>query len=95
MDVHHRAKSKRWFLSLAELGPELASEQGKHLRDGIWELRVIVQRHQHRFLYSFREDVVVVTNAFLKKTKKVPIQEIERARTVMADWVNRRCWEDL
>lgn len=48
MDINHQAKAKRWFVALAEMGPELPEEYGKHLRDGVWELRVIIQHHQHR-----------------------------------------------
>mgnify|MGYP001594030421 CR=1 FL=1 len=95
LDVPHQAKAKRWFVSLAEMGPELPNEYGKHLRDGVWELRIILQRHQHRFLYSFWKDVIVVTNAFLKKTREVPDVEIERSRKAMADWISRRGWEEL
>ena len=53
MNINHQAKAKRWFIALAEMGPELPEDYGKHLRDGVWELRIIMQRHQHRFLYAF------------------------------------------
>lgn len=95
MDIHHQAKTKRWFKALAELGPELPQDYGKHLRDGIWELRVIVRHHQHRFLYFYWEDVIVVTNAFLKKSREVPEGEIETSRRLMSEWIKRRGWELL
>ena len=95
MTIDHQAKAKRWFIALAEEGPDLPAEYGKHLRDGVWELRIIIQHHQHRFLYSFWENIVVVTNAFLKKTRDVPKREIERSRKCMADWISRRGWENL
>lgn len=95
LNVAHQAKVKRWFVALAELGPEIPKEYGKHLRDGVWELRVIIQHHQHRFLFSFWEKIVVVTNAFLKKSAAVPESEIEESRKLMADWISRKCWEDL
>jgi phage-related protein len=93
MDVRHRAKAKRWFIGLAESGPDLPPELGKHLRDGIWELRVIIQHHQHRFLYFFWKDVIVVTNAFLKKSPGVPEDELDRSRKAMKDWILRRSGE--
>ena len=93
MDVHHQAKLKRWFLALAELGQALPIEYGKHLRSGIWELRIAIHHHQHRFLYSFWKDMIVVTSAFLKKTGKVPTAEIEKSRKAMADWISRKGWE--
>ena len=95
MDVRHQAKAKRWFIALAEMGSGLPPEFGKHLRDGVWELRIIIRHHQHRFLYCFWTGIIVVTNAFLKKSAEVPAVEIERARRAMADWVRRRGWEDV
>ncbi len=95
MDINHQAKAKRWFKALAELGPELPDEYGKYLRDGVWELRIIILHHQHRFLYSFWKEFVVVTNAFLKKSPEVPAAEIERSKSSMSDWVSRRGWENL
>lgn len=95
MDIHHQAKAKRWFIALAEMGPDLPSDYGEHLRDGVWELRVIIQHHQHRFLYSYWKYIIVVTNAFLKKSREVPEGEIEKSRELMADWISRRGWEDL
>lgn len=95
MDINHQAKAKRWFKALAELGPDLPEEYGKHLCDGVWELRLIIQHHQHRFLYSFWKDLIVVANAFLKKSAEVPKAEIEKSQKAMADWILRRGWEDL
>ena len=95
MDINHQAKAKRWFMALAEMGPELPEEYGKHLRDGVWELRVIVLHHQHRFLYMFHGDIILVTNAFLKKSWAVPAAEIEKALKAAVDWKARRGWEGI
>lgn len=45
--------------------------------------------------YLFWEDVIVVTNAFLKKSEKVPEGEIEKALRAMFDWVEKRGWEKI
>lgn len=95
MDINHQVKAKRWFMALSEMGPELPADYGEHLRDGVWELRIIIQRHQHRFLYSFWKGIVVVTNAFLKKSRVVPAVEIERSRRAMAEWIRHRGWEEI
>lgn len=95
MDINHQAKAKRWFTALAELGSEMPEEYGKYLRDGIWELRLIILHHHHRFLYFFRREIIVVTNAFLKKSAAVPEKEIRAAKKAMSDWTSRRGWEDL
>ncbi|PCI39209.1 MAG: hypothetical protein COB53_03625 [Elusimicrobia bacterium] len=95
MNIQHQAKSKRWFQALAKMGPDLPEDYGKHLQDGVWELRVILQHHQHRFFYSFWKNIIVVTNAFLKKSRVLPKAEIEKSRKAMADWISRKGWEDL
>jgi len=35
LNLNHQAKAKRWFIALAEMGPELPEDYGKHLRDGV------------------------------------------------------------
>ena len=85
---------KRWLIALAASGPNLPRDYGKPLRDGVWELRIVIGHHQHRLLYSFQEDIIVVTNAFLKKSAAVPGIEIEKARRAMADWIARRGWHE-
>jgi phage-related protein len=95
MSPSHQAKAKRWFVALAELGPEIPRDYGKRLRDGVWELRIVIEHHQHRFLYSFWKDIVLVTGAFLKKSRAVPDDQIEKSRKALADWVGRGCWEEL
>ena len=95
MDKNHQTKAKLRFSALSKFGPEVSVEHGKHLRDGVWELRIIYQHHQHRFLYMFWGHIIVVTNAFLKKSAKVPEGEIERARRAMSEWIERRGWEAI
>lgn len=89
MSEPHQAKAKRWFIELTRKGPALTAPYGKYLRDGVWELRVIIGHHQHRFLYGFHKDVVIVTNAFLKKCAAVPDDEIGAARKALVDWIRR------
>ena len=71
-------------------GDKLERPITAYLEDGIHELRVIVERHQHRILYFFHgKTIVVLTNAFLKKDGKVPKSEIRRAKAARADWLIR------
>ena len=71
---------------LEELGPRLRRPGADYLRDGIYELRFNSQRMQYRILYFFDGAEVVLTNAFVKKTNKVPREEIERAIRRWAKW---------
>lgn len=72
-------KATELIALLEERGHTLGMPHTKVLRDGIWELRVIVQRVQHRILYAFvGKNVVLLTNG-LTKTSKVPAKEIDKA----------------
>lgn len=52
----------------------------KHLRDGIFELRV---RHTNKIIRSlyfyFVDKMIIFTNGIVKKTSKIPNSEIEKA----------------
>lgn len=95
MKPAHQAKAKKWMALLEERGPNLPRPYADAVAPGIRELRVPIEHHQHRFLHSFHSKIIVMTNAFLKKTDRVPDQEIEKSRKAFVDWTNRRGWEDL
>ncbi len=91
-----RGQSKRvrgeagWLLERLEReGNSLERPVTDFLDDGIYELRVIVDRQQHRILYFFNKEIIVATHGFLKKTPKVPKEQIERAKRIRADWLAR------
>ena len=48
--------------------------------DGIWEIRIFFNKNKYRFL-CFRHEgkLVILTNAFLKKTDKTPKKEVKLA----------------
>ena len=65
---------------LKTVGIGLRRPQGDYLRDGIYELRVVLSGDKTRTLYFFcYETNIVLTHTFIKSTKKVPDKEIERA----------------
>src|SRR5437879_4416910 len=64
---------------LRELGHELRRPEAGYLRDGIYELRVRLQRVNYRMLYFFHRDAAVVLSHGLVKEKRVPPKEIDRA----------------
>lgn len=74
---------------LEKEGNTLERPATDYLDDGIYELRVIVDRKQHRILYFFNKSIIVATHAFLKKSKRVPKEEIDRAKRIRADWLAR------
>jgi phage-related protein len=70
-----RVKTER----LRELGYELRRPEADFLRDGIYELRVRLQRVNYRMLYFFHRDTAVVLSHGLVKERQVPSKEIDRA----------------
>jgi phage-related protein len=59
--------------------------------DGIYEVRVITTQKSIRIL-CFQDEgkLVVLTNAFVKKTQKTPKKEIELAEKLKNDYLNKK-----
>src|SRR2546428_4646830 len=65
---------------LTRRGHELERPAASYLGDGIYELRIKVERLHYRALYFFHgRAAVVLSHGFLKKQSAVPPIEIERA----------------
>jgi phage-related protein len=64
---------------LNELGHELRRPEADYLRDGIYELRVRLQRINYRILYFFHRNQAAVVSHGIVKEKRVPPEEIELA----------------
>lgn len=76
---------------LAEKGSALREPYSKHLDDGIFELRRKVASDIVRLLYFFNEGkLIVVTNGFIKKTRKTPAKEIALAKKRRRDYLMRK-----
>jgi phage-related protein len=84
-----RAKAAKFMALLAVMGPDLPRPYADVLRDKIRELRVPYGSLQIRLLYFFAGQKIIMTNGFLKKTGKIPSEEIDRAVRRMADWLSR------
>ncbi len=73
------AKAIRTIELLEEFGNDLGMPHSRHMAHGLLELRVRGTR-EVRIFYCFHKDKAVLLHAFIKKTQKSPIQEIDRAR---------------
>lgn len=90
LDKSMRAKMLRTIQMLKALGYELREPYSKPLGDGIFELRAQVGNNISRVLYFFIVGQrVILTNGFIKKTKKTPEREIELAKKYRSDYLNR------
>ena len=75
---------------LEEKGTELRLPYSESLGDGIFELRCKQGSNITRTLYFFYYGgKIIITNGFVKKTKKTPRKEIKIAKERRADWINR------
>ncbi len=64
---------------LGELGYELHRPEADYLRDGIYELRIRLQRTNYRILYFFHREAAVVLAHGLTKKREVPSPGIGKA----------------
>jgi len=90
LPVKLKAKVFRDIELLEEFGAELTMPHSKHLKEGIYELRVRLGNDRSRILYFFFTDrEIYLTNGFIKKTKKTPQGELEKALKYKADHERR------
>lgn len=72
---------------LEEFGPSLGMPFSRHLDDGIFELRTVQGNDITRILYFFViGGEIVLTHGFVKKTRKTPVREIDKAKRIREDW---------
>jgi putative addiction module killer protein len=63
----------------------------KHIRDGVYELRVEYAGNTYRVFFIFDGgNIVVLFNGFKKKTQKTPRKEIETAKRIMKEYFSNK-----
>lgn len=86
LDFYKRQPQKvqakiEWILNLLQVTRQVPEKYFKHLEGtrGLYEVRIEVSGNIYRvFSFFDRGDLVVLGNAFQKKTQKTPRQEIHR-----------------
>ena len=90
LDVKMLVKIKRGLDILSEFGTLAREPYSKALDDGVFELRTKVSSDITRILYFFYVGKkIILTNGFVKKTQKTPMEEIKRAKLAKADYERR------
>ena len=84
-----KVKLEKWLAKLEELGPDLPRPYADVVRGKIRELRLIFASNQYRLFYFFRDKKIIVTHGFMKKTDKIPKEEILRAERIRFDFEER------
>ena len=83
------AKFEALIELLEEHGHKLNRPHAAYLRDKIYELRANVKGSNYRLLYFFdKSKNGIITNGFIKKTRKVPDEEIDKAIKSMNEYLS-------
>jgi phage-related protein len=80
-----------WTLNLIRVTRQVPEKYFKHLEGtkGLYEIRVDVGSQTFRIFSFFdKGNLVVLGNAFQKKTQKTPKQELEKAIKIMEEYKN-------
>ncbi len=90
LNVKMRNKALNSLLILEEFGNALREPYSKPIGEGIFELRIQFANDISRiFYFFFVNNKIVVTNGFVKKTRKTPESEIVIARKYKKDYERR------
>ena len=64
----------------------------KPLQDGIFELKVDLKNKTSRSLYFYEKNqMIIFTHGFIKKSQKVPLKELKKAKKIMEYYKNEYC----
>lgn len=90
LDVEMRVKAVDSISILEKYGPDLREPYSKSAGDGIFELRIkFVSDITRIFYFFFVGEKIVLTNGFVKKTKKTPAGELKKAKKYKEDYERR------
>jgi len=85
-----QAKAIRDLDILAERGHRLREPYSKHIRDGMFELRIQIAGAAARiFYFFFTGETIILVDGFVKKTQKTPPGEPGKAFHYKADYERR------
>ena len=90
LDLKMRAKALGSIEILAEFGNTLREPYSKAIGKGVFELRIKFAGDITRLFYFFvMNNRIILTNGFIKKTRKTPSGEIALAQKYKADYERR------
>ena len=79
-------KIRDYVKALSKYGTVLGEPYIKHLDGDIWELRPLRNRI---LFFGYDGNSFVLLSHFIKKTQKTPNREIEKAKRLMKDYMER------
>ena len=86
------AQKVAWVLNLVEDLDVIPSQYFKKLigTEGVWECRIQLGSNIYRIFCFFMDNSVVLTHGIVKKSRKIPRNEIEKAEAYQRDFLRRR-----
>jgi len=98
LDFYEKQNNKvqqkiEWTLALLRVTKQVPEKYFKHLEGtkGLYEIRIEYGSNIYRIFSFFdKGNLVVLGNAFQKKTNKTPKQELEKALKIMEDYYNEK-----
>jgi phage-related protein len=96
-DLAHRGRTSKkekvlfekilaYLKVLSERGTRIGEPVVKHIEDKLWELRPLNNRI---FFFYWKDDAFVMVHHFIKQTQRTPKREIDKARSNMAEFIER------
>ncbi len=90
LDIGDRSKVIAYIEKLVELlniNPFPNTKLSKHLKGGIFELRIKLKNKTARSFYFFEQNkMLIFTHSYIKKTDKIPLEEIIKADNIREYW---------
>ncbi len=84
------------FLELKNNNLAINEKLSKHLDDGIFELRTYLRDKIVRSLYFYQKGAkIIITHGFIKKTRKTPGREIDKAKELRKLYEERIDYDEL
>jgi phage-related protein len=84
------AKAYKEIALLEQFGTQLTMPYCRYMQYGIYELRIQQANNKARVFYFFIVgQKIILTNGFIKKTKKTPPGELDKAVEYKADYERR------
>lgn len=79
-------KIRDYIKALSIYGTRVGEPFVKHISDEIWELRPLRNRI---LFFAYDGQQFILLSHFIKKTQKTPRKEIEKAKNLMSDYIER------
>lgn len=94
LDVKMRNKALNSLRLLEEFGNRFREPHSKSMGEGLFELRIKFGSDISRVFYFFYTgDKIILTNGYIKKSRKTPKGELELAQKYKADYEGRTAYE--